>query len=259
VTDFSSTQERHVLVVNDGKRRAIALDAAAYSIGRDPSNAIVLNADTVSRQHAMLLRVPVPSTRQYRYRLIDGNAQGKPSANGVFVNDKPCRTCELTHGDSVRFGQTLEASYLTVLMGEVEFTNYLESISYQSLKSDTINAKETLVADCLSMEEIMAVSTTTIHDQGAKLRQRSTVAPWAAETLHEGTKTKKPQFKAQSKAQLQEPRHQGTSRLWTIAIPSAVAAVAILVGVGLLLSRGQLSKSSAASTPDASVSESTQK
>jgi pSer/pThr/pTyr-binding forkhead associated (FHA) protein len=110
MTDNSSIKERHVLVVNDGKRRAIALQAAAYSIGRDPSNAIVLDADAISRQHAMLMRLPVPGTGQYRYRLIDGNSQGKPSANGVFVNEKQCRSHDLNPGDLVRFGQTLEAS-----------------------------------------------------------------------------------------------------------------------------------------------------
>jgi pSer/pThr/pTyr-binding forkhead associated (FHA) protein len=248
--DNSSAKERHVLVVDDGKRRAIALEAAAYSIGRDPSNAIVLNADTISRQHAMLMRLPVPGTGQYRYRLIDGNSQGKPSANGVFVNEKQCRTHDLNPGDLVRFGQTLEASYLAVSMGEAEFTNYLESIDYQSIKSDTINAKETLVASCLSMEEIRSVSTTTIHETPRTLettktsRQRPSVAPWA-ETLHEVAPT---------------PRTSARSRLWMIAIPSALAAVGVIVGIGFLASRGQFSKSSA--TPAAattSVSETVQK
>lgn len=235
MTDNSSAKERHVLVVDDGKRRAIALEAAAYSIGRDPSNAIVLNADTVSRQHAMLMRLPVPGTGQYRYRLIDGNSQGKPSANGVFANDKQCRTHDLNPGDLIRFGQTLEASYLAVSMGEAEFTNYLESIDYQSIKSDTINAKETLVASCLSMEEIRSVSAAMIHETPRNVetprssRQRPPVAPWAA-TLHEGTPT---------------PRNPQRYRLWMIVVPSALAVVSVIVGIGFLASRGQFSKSSA--------------
>ncbi len=251
----NAIKERHVLVVNDSKRRAIALEAAAYSIGRDPSTAIVLNSDTISRQHAMLMRLPVPSTGQYRYRLIDGNSQGKPSANGVFVNDKQCRSHDLSPGDLIRFGQSLEASYITVSMGEAEFNNYLESIAYQSLKSDTINAKETLVASCLSMEEIMSVSTATISDTAPESRrrtpasrQRTPVSPWA-ETLHEAKSTPTP-------ARQSPPRY----RLWMVAVPCALAALGVIAGIGMLASRGQFSKSFATpAQPQTSVSNPAQK
>ncbi len=237
VADISSTQERHVLIVNDGKRRAIALDAAAYSLGRDSSNAIVLNADTISRQHAMLLRVPVPGTKQYRYRLVDGNAQGKPSANGVFVNNQPCRAHELDHGDTVRFGQTLEASYLTVLMEEAEFNSYLESISYQSLKSDALNAKETLMAPSSSEEEVM---TSFSADTQARRSPRAAVAPWA-ETLHEELPL--PQDLKS------DPTSKRTGGLPIFVVPGAVVAVALVTGAGLFLSRGNHAKPSPANAP----------
>jgi pSer/pThr/pTyr-binding forkhead associated (FHA) protein len=145
-TNDSTNQDRHVLVINDGQRRAYALEAAAYSIGRDPSNAIVLKSDSISRQHALLLRVPAPGKLRYQYRIIDGNSSGKASANGLFVNEERCSSHELSNGDMIRFGQFIEASYLTVAMGEAEFAQYLESISYQSIKSATMNAKETVVA-----------------------------------------------------------------------------------------------------------------
>jgi pSer/pThr/pTyr-binding forkhead associated (FHA) protein len=243
VADISSSQERHVLVVNDGKRRAIALDAAAYSIGRDTSNAITLNSDTISRQHAMLLRVPIPGTRQYRYRLVDGNAQGKPSANGVFINEQPCRTYELNHGDTVRFGQTVEASYLTVLMGEVEFSSYLESISYQSLKSDTLNAKETLVAAYNSNEDPTAISTATMKEESGP-RLRSSVAPWA-ETLHEDVVS----FPSQATLQQSRSRSAGLPKL---VIPGAIAAVVAVIGIGFLVLKGQPAKSPAGAAPNGS-------
>ena len=143
---YRQDPEHHVLVINDGKRRAIALDAAAYSIGRDPSNAIVLDMPTISRQHAILLRLPIPNTNRYRYRLIDGNSAGKPSANGVFVNGERCTTHELKKGDTIRFGRKVQASYLTVAMGDAEFVKYLESTTFHSLKSEVVNHKETIVA-----------------------------------------------------------------------------------------------------------------
>lgn len=139
--------ERHVLLINgEGQRRAIALEAAAYSVGRDQTNAIVLDSDTVSRQHAILLRVPVPETNSYRYRLVDGNAEGKASTNGVFVNGQRCSFHSLSNGDVITFGRKLTASYLVLSMDDAEFADYLESISYQSIKSGLLNPKETLVS-----------------------------------------------------------------------------------------------------------------
>jgi pSer/pThr/pTyr-binding forkhead associated (FHA) protein len=140
-------QEHHVLIINSNKgRQAIALAAAAYSIGRDSTNAIVLDFETVSRQHALLLRVPIPQANRYQYRLIDGNSDGKPSANGIYVNGDRCDCHTLSNGDVITFGRKITASYLTVSMGESEFINYLESIDFQSIKSKQINPKATLVA-----------------------------------------------------------------------------------------------------------------
>jgi pSer/pThr/pTyr-binding forkhead associated (FHA) protein len=214
-----SQQERHVLVINDGKRRAIALDAAAYSIGRDSSNAIVLNADTVSRQHAMLLRVPVPGTRQYRYRLIDGNTQGKPSANGVFVGNNRCQSHDLANCDTVRFGKTIEASYLMVSMGEAEFAQYLESISFQSLKSDTVNAKETLVAGFFDDEDLdFNVGQTTVAvPKETATERRPTVVPWA-ETVHE-------------EPQPAPAAHKSPYRLWMLLIPAVLLITGTTAGI----------------------------
>ena len=156
------TPEHHVLVINDGKPRAIALDAAAYSLGRDPSNAIVLDVPTISRQHAILLRLPIPNTNRYRYRLIDGNSEGKRSANGVFVNGKQCTSYELAKGDTIRFGRKVNASYLTVAMGNAEFVKYLESTSFHRLKSEVVDHKATLVgAEMSGPATVLAVSEST--------------------------------------------------------------------------------------------------
>jgi FHA domain len=224
----SDCQQRHVLVINDGKRRAIALEAAAYSIGRDPSNAIVINADTMSRQHAILLRVPVPGKNQYRYRVIDGNFEGKPSANGVFTNGKKIGTCDLVNGDVIRFGQTIEASYLTVLMGEEEFSHYLEGISYQRIKSEMVNAKETLVADCFMEEELreVAAAVATLPVQVKSISHNRSSAP-LSETIHEASAV----------------GHR--SLLWKIIIPSALLAVGGIASFWILASQSRPAQSSA--------------
>lgn len=147
--------ERHVLIIDGLQgRQAIALEAAAYSVGRDLTNAIVLDFETVSRQHAIFLRVPVPGTNQYRYRLVDGNADGKPSTNGTFINGKRCLSEQLNHGDTILFGRKIKAAYLTVAMAENEFSSYLESIAFQSIKSQTLSPKETLVGTEFSGEQL---------------------------------------------------------------------------------------------------------
>ncbi|MEA5617000.1 EAL domain-containing protein [Cronbergia sp. UHCC 0137] len=96
---------RHWLVVQDLQgQRIIPLLEATYSLGRDPRNAIVLNSPSVSRQHAILLRVTVPKTDQYSFRIIDGNFKGKRSTNGLFVNGTKCFAHHLQHGDIIAFG-----------------------------------------------------------------------------------------------------------------------------------------------------------
>jgi pSer/pThr/pTyr-binding forkhead associated (FHA) protein len=144
----SPSLERHVLVIEyPDYEQAIHLEAVAYSIGRDVSNAIVLDVDTLSRQHAILLRVPDPATRSYSYRLVDGNATGRASANGVFVNGQRCSIHALGDGDHISFGRKIRARYRRLKMEQNEFSEYLKSIDYQSLKAKQIDSKATLVSD----------------------------------------------------------------------------------------------------------------
>ncbi len=229
------SQQRHIFVVNDGKRRAFALDAAAYSIGRDISNAIVINSDTVSRQHAMLLRVPVPGTKAYRYRVLDGNSQGRPSANGVFVNGDRCSSQDLDNGDVVRFGQSIEASYLTVSMGEDEFASYLESIAYQSIKSDAVNAKATLVSFTEGETESPDAAPNTVIFQSRvdAARQRSAIPHWA-NTLHDGQETA---GKLPTADQVENTDTASTTRPWLMIVPMALLALGAIAGGMVWMSR----------------------
>jgi pSer/pThr/pTyr-binding forkhead associated (FHA) protein len=237
----SECQERHVLVINDNQRRAIALEAAAYSLGRDLSNAIVIDVDTISRQHAILLRVPIPGKNQYRYRVIDGNFEGKPSANGIFINDKKSGTCDLANGDVIRFGQSIEASYLIVSMGEVEFSQYLEGISYQSLKSEMVNPKETLVASFAMEEElraVLAMESSTVVNSSAKATlpsskatvsfTKTTLSSSSTETVHEEGRIK-----------------DRSSQLWKTVISGVFLVAVGIAGIGFLLSQSHPSQSSA--------------
>ncbi len=64
------------------------------SIGRSKENDIVLNDDTVSRQHAQLI------ISKNKFELIDNN-----STNGTFINNKRIKNkFSLTQGDVIQFG-----------------------------------------------------------------------------------------------------------------------------------------------------------
>lgn len=59
----------------------------------------------------MLLRMPNPKTGRHQYRILDGNASGKPSLNGFSINGFRRSVHDLSDGDRIVFGGDIEASY----------------------------------------------------------------------------------------------------------------------------------------------------
>lgn len=114
-----STGMQHLFIIEDSQgKRAVNLHADSGSIGRDASNSIVLYSKEVSRQHAILLRVTRPGEKSYGFRIIDGNLQGKPSTNGLFVNGRCCSAHNLRHGDEIVFGAKVKVRYHTAAEDE---------------------------------------------------------------------------------------------------------------------------------------------
>lgn len=149
---MSGNREHHLLSIEDETgKRTIPLEAATYSIGRDVTNAIVLHGHGVSRQHALLLRIP--SSNGYRYRVVDGNADGKPSANGIFVNGQRIRSHELKDGDEINFGGSATARYTKVSMGKAEFIKYLQSVNYHRIKTTPLASTATQAEEEVSKQE----------------------------------------------------------------------------------------------------------
>ena len=127
---------RHVLIIDDNSgRRTISLEAATYSLGRDPSCALVLHSNYVSRQHAILLRVPIPGKASHLYRLLDGNSRGELSTNGLSINGVRKTSHDLNHGDTIVFSRDVSAIYYTAAnLSDSEFAQYAETPGYRSLK-----------------------------------------------------------------------------------------------------------------------------
>lgn len=168
-----TNQQRHVFIINSGEQEAHILQSAAYSIGRDKSNAIVIDFPSISRQHALLLRVPNPSNNGYKYRIVDGNAEGKKSVNGIFVNGERVNSHELKNGDYVSFGKNIKAGYLSLSMGEVELMEYLESISYQRLKIRVQDSKATIVGEEMPVFYEGESSSVDILEQSSPLHSKT--------------------------------------------------------------------------------------
>jgi pSer/pThr/pTyr-binding forkhead associated (FHA) protein len=101
----------HLLILEDDKgRKEVPLENNAYSIGRDPKCDIRLFSQFVSRQHATLLR-KIRDDGSYYYRILDGDAQGKASANGLLINGRKLPAHDLQDEDEIVFGPQVRAIY----------------------------------------------------------------------------------------------------------------------------------------------------
>lgn len=146
---MSSPQQktiRHLLVIIDEQgKRTYNLEASMYSVGRDGSNAIVLKSDKISRQHAILLRMPHPESKGYRYKIQDGNLEGKRSINGITVNGQSVTSVELKSGDMIVFGGVVQAAYYIKNLSDRELQDYTKQPEFRSLKGPITNKEETIV------------------------------------------------------------------------------------------------------------------
>jgi pSer/pThr/pTyr-binding forkhead associated (FHA) protein len=131
--DLSMTDEineSHLLIIEDDQgRKEFTLERPVYSIGRDKECDIRLNSQFVSRRHATLVRLPRDDNNQnHYYRIVDGDAKGKPSANGLMINGRRLPAHDLRNEDEVVFGPQVRAIYYllkdTMRTGQTDSTEY---------------------------------------------------------------------------------------------------------------------------------------
>ncbi len=138
---------RHILVIEDQKaRRIVALEEAAYSVGRESSNDIVIYEQVVSRRHATIVRVRLtPRLDSYSYRIIDGDLEGHRSTNGLLINGKLKESHNLKHGDMVVFGPQAKVSYYIISTAlDIDLFNPLDPGQLEQEEDAMI---ETMIAD----------------------------------------------------------------------------------------------------------------
>ncbi len=106
----SQQQQTHLLIIeDDGGRREHPLEESYYCIGRDPSCDIRLYSQFVSRRHATLERRKDETGNSY-YQIVDGH-NGKPSANGLLINNKKHSQYRLEDEDRVILGPDISLTY----------------------------------------------------------------------------------------------------------------------------------------------------
>lgn len=101
----------HIIIVEDDKgKREILLRKSVYSIGRSKQCDIKINSAFVSRHHATIQRKFDEEGYVY-YEIMDGDGQGKSSANGILVNARKVANQRLKHGDQIVFGPQISIIY----------------------------------------------------------------------------------------------------------------------------------------------------
>ncbi len=137
-SQHQTRQARHLLILEDtAGRRLIPLEASSHSIGRAPTNSIVIQSKAVSRQHGLLLRVTSSDPSQYSFLIIDGDLQGQRSTNGIKVNGKKCSSQRLRHDDHIVFGNQVRAKYLMLApLSMAEFQSYCQTLDLAALLED---------------------------------------------------------------------------------------------------------------------------
>ncbi len=94
-------------------KKVIRIQNSCYSIGRHPSNNIVIPSPQVSRRHATLIKKIHPNL-DISFHIIDGDLEGHRSRNGVWVNGESYLERELNHGDVIALAEDIQIFYQAI-------------------------------------------------------------------------------------------------------------------------------------------------
>jgi pSer/pThr/pTyr-binding forkhead associated (FHA) protein len=147
----------HTLIIYDQPEpRQVFLTSTTYSMGRDTHNGIVIPHKSISRQHALLLRMPLLKKGHYGYRLLDGNSAGQPSLNGLIINGVKRATWDLNPGDSIILGGVIALKYQIIdIPVDSKYLNYIKfnTPEITDLNVKIVNYQSTLMSDAVSPDD----------------------------------------------------------------------------------------------------------
>lgn len=148
------TKGRHILIVESlESRRAVALNATVFSIGRHPNNALVLTNHMVSRHHATVawLKYTEKSKNDQRndycYWIIDGKGKSKRSRNGISINGEKKSLHRLKSGDLITIGKEIKITYNYISYSSEtrDFIDYCDSEKPQYYAPKNDSHQDTMV------------------------------------------------------------------------------------------------------------------
>ena len=98
---------RLIIMENPGKTRQVPLEAEETTIGRAPTNGIVIDGERVSRVHATIIIEPA-------FIVLKDHE----SRNGTYVNGQRIETQALVDGDTIKIG----SCEMRFLAGDQEYS-----------------------------------------------------------------------------------------------------------------------------------------
>ena len=109
------SQGRPILIVElPDSRRTISLNVSLFSIGRHPSNSLVVTDKHASRYHATIAWLKYKNNTQKEecaYWIIDGKGKRKRSQNGIQINGVNKLLHRLKSGDIISIGSNIKITY----------------------------------------------------------------------------------------------------------------------------------------------------
>jgi diguanylate cyclase (GGDEF)-like protein len=120
-------------------KKVIRIQNSCYSIGRHPSNNIVIPSPQVSRRHATLIKRINPNL-DISFHIIDGDLEGHRSRNGVWVNGESYLERELNHGDVIALAEDIQIFYQVIL--NPTFPDQIPSKTPHDRRSFSVSAPE---------------------------------------------------------------------------------------------------------------------
>lgn len=160
-TVIEGFEAEHLLLIEDAKgQQRIPLHDAVYSIGRVAvSNNIVVHSNSVSRQHAMLYKLPIAVPPFYLFRIVDGNAEGVRSTNGITINGKRSDSYLLVHGDEIVFSSDSRAIYqvepapVDLAAAHLEFANGIRELAVKYYSQNRFHDAEAIYQQALALKQ----------------------------------------------------------------------------------------------------------
>lgn len=137
---ISEKQINHFLILEENTPvqklvKTILLEEEQITIGRNEDNTIVLSSPQISRYHAYLKRHQQGENTYYE--IIEGDLNGNPSQNGVYINQVEVSNAILQHGDLIELGTEIKLTYYLDYDGEL-IQQKISIIARNNLREDTI-------------------------------------------------------------------------------------------------------------------------